>query len=406
MKTLSIATLTFHVCTLLLVAAVALAGCAAVKRPPQTPEKLLQLRDAMDQRLVTDGREMFQRLLARVKARYDEYSAGRATAPPVIDILIISGGGDWGAFGAGFLKGWGRVPPGPMAKPAFDAVTGVSTGALIAPFAFLGDEQSIETIVGLYRNPKKDWVKQRWPLYFLPNNISFAEVPGLEREMREIVTLAMVRQIVEAGRDGRILAVNTTNVDDGSQRVWNLVAEARRAVETNDVDRIHRIMLASAGIPGAFPFRVINDELYVDGGVTGNIIYGGRVKEEDSLPALWAATYPSLPIPKIRYWVIFNNQLRPLPQVTAPTWPAVVTRSLEMGTRSATLTSMRHLHAQAEISRLKRGAEVEVRLVTVPNDWVAPQPGVFIKETMNNLADLGEKMGADPLSWRSEPPPP
>ena len=406
MKTRSNATLTCHVCIVLLVAAVALAGCAAGKRPPQTPEKLLQLRDAMDGHLVADGREIFQRLLARVKAQYDEYSAGRSTAPPVVDILIISGGGDWGAFGAGFLKGWGRVPPGTMAKPAFDAVTGVSTGALIAPFAFLGDEQSIDTIVGLYRNPKKDWVKQRWPLYFLPNNISFAEVPGLEREMREIVTLAMVRQIVEAGRDGRILAVNTTNVDDGSQRVWNLVAEARRAVETNDVDRIHRIMLASAGIPGAFPFRLIDDELYVDGGVTGNIIYGGRVKEEDSLPALWAATYPSLPIPKIRYWVIFNNQLRPLPQVTEPTWPAVVTRSLEMGTRSATLTSMRHLYAQAEISRLKRGAEVEVRIVTVPNDWVAPQPGVFIKETMNNLADLGEKMGADPLNWRSEPPPP
>ena len=100
---------------------------------------------------------------------------------------------------------------------------------------------------------------------------------------------------------------------------------------------------------------MINDELYVDGGVTGNIIYGGRVKEDDSLPALWAATYPSLPIPKIRYWVLFNNQLRPPPQVTAPTWPAVVTRSLEMGTRAATLTSIRHLHAQAEISRLKRG---------------------------------------------------
>jgi hypothetical protein len=405
MKTPWIATRTFHGCTGLLVAALALAGCAGT-RPPQTQEQLLQQRAAVDQRLVADGRAMFQQLLARVKGEYDAYSAGRAPAPPQIDILIISGGGDWGAFGAGFLKGWGRVPPGPMAKPAFDAVTGVSTGALIAPFAFLGDEPSIDTIEGLYRNPKKDWVKQRWPLYFLPNNMSFAEVPGLEREMREIVTLAMVRRIAEAGRDGRILAVNTTNVDDASQRVWNLVAEARRAVETDEVDRIHRIMLASAGIPGAFPFRVINDELYVDGGVTGNIIYGGRVKEDDSLPALWAATYPDLPIPTIRYWVLFNNQLRPPPQVTAPTWPAVVTRSLEMGTRAATLTSIRHLHAQAEISRLKRGATVEVRFVAVPNDWVPPQPGVFIKETMNNMADLGEKMGADPLSWSSEPPPP
>jgi hypothetical protein len=405
MKTPWMATRTLHGCTGLLVAALALAGCAGT-RPPQTQEQLLQRREAVNQRLVADGRAMFQQLLVRVKGEYDAYNAGRAPAPPQIDILIISGGGDWGAFGAGFLKGWGRVPPGPMAKPAFDAVTGVSTGALIAPFAFLGDEQSIDTIEGLHRNPKKDWVKQRWPLYFLPSNMSFAEVPGLEREMREIVTLALVRRIAEAGRDGRILAVNTTNVDDGSQRVWNLVVEAQRAVETDDVDRIHRIMLASAGIPGAFPFRVINDELYVDGGVTGNIIYGGRVKEEDSLPALWAAMYPSLPIPTLRYWVLFNNQLYPSPQVTAPTWPAVVTRSLEMGTRAATLTSMRHLHAQAEISRLKRGATVEVRFVAVPNDWVPPQPGVFIKETMNNMADLGEKMGADPSSWSSEPPPP
>ena len=77
MKTRSNATLTCHVCTVLLVAAVALAGCAAGTRPPQTPEQLLQLRDAMDRHLVADGREMFQRLLARVKAQYDEYSAGR-----------------------------------------------------------------------------------------------------------------------------------------------------------------------------------------------------------------------------------------------------------------------------------------------------------------------------------------
>ena len=61
----------------MLLVAVALAGCAAGTRPPQTQEQLLQLRDAMDQRLVTDGREMFQQLLARVKAEYDAYSAGR-----------------------------------------------------------------------------------------------------------------------------------------------------------------------------------------------------------------------------------------------------------------------------------------------------------------------------------------
>jgi hypothetical protein len=119
-------------------------------------------------------------------------------------------------------------------------------------------------------------------LYFLPNHISFAEVPGLEREMRNYITLAMLRRIAQAGADGRLLAVNTTDLDTGTSRVFDLVVEAQRAVASGQVDRVHNIMLASAGIPGAFPFRIIDDELYVDGGVTGNIIYGGRIGEEDA----------------------------------------------------------------------------------------------------------------------------
>jgi hypothetical protein len=81
-----------------------------------------------------------------------------------------------------------------------------------------------------------------------------------------------------------------------------------------------------------------------------------------------------------------------------------VARSIELATRAATITSMRHLFAQAEISRLKRGGEFEVRVVAVPDDFVAPKGGTFVKETMNALADLGERMGADPTSWRTEPP--
>src|SRR5262245_55560189 len=189
----------------------------------------------------------------------------------------------------------------------------------------------------------------------------------------------------------------------GTPRVFDLVAEAQRAADSGELDRIHNIMLASAGIPGAFPFRIIDGELYVDGGVTGNIIYGGRIAEEDSLPALWQKAYPNLPIPKFRFWVIFNNQFRPLPVVVAPNWLAVIQRSLETSTRAATATAVRHLFAMAEISKLKRNADVEVRVVSIPPDWSPPVPGVFKKETMNSLADLGEKMGADPASWSDKP---
>ena len=379
----------------------ALAGyCPFPKRDPIAEQDLLKLRREGAERNTTARRRVLVRLLERIKAEYDRYTAGAQKEPPVLDVLIVSGGGDWGAFGAGFLKGWHKVPAQhPLAKPEFDVVTGVSTGTLIAPFAFLGDEPAIDQIVTLYRNPGADWVKQRGMLYFLPDNISFAEVPGLEREMRQHVTMDMVRRIANAGADGRMLVVNATNLDDAAPRVFDLVEEAQRAVASGELERIHNIMLASAGIPGAFPFRIIDQELYVDGGVTGNILYGGRAEEENALPALWQRTYPDVPIPKIRFWIIFNNQFRPVPHVTPPKWIAVVQRSLETATRASTASAVKHLVALAEIARLKRNADVEIRIVSIPGDWFPPAPGVFVKETMNNLADLGERMGADPASW-------
>jgi hypothetical protein len=102
---------------------------------------------------------------------------------------------------------------------------------------------------------------------------------------------------------------------------------------------------------------------------------------------------------KIRFWIIFNNQFRPVPHVTPPKWIAGVQRSLETATRASTAIAVKHLAALAEIARLKRNADVEIRIVSTPGDWFPPAPGVFVKETMNNLADLGERMGADPASW-------
>ena len=370
------------------------------RREPIAQPDLLELRSAEAERNTSAHRRVLLRLLERIKIEHDQYTAGALKEPPALDGLIVSGGGDWGAFGAGFLKGWHKVPAQHLlAKPEFDIVTGVSTGTLIAPFAFLGDEPAIDQIVNLYRNPAADTVKQRGRLYFLPDNISLSEVPGLEGELRRQITMDMVRRIAKAGADGRMLVVNTTNLDDAGPRVFDLVEEAQRAADSGELERIHEIMLASAGIPGAFPFRIIDQELYVDGGVTGNILYGGRAEEEDALPALWQRTYPDVPMPKIRFWIIFNNQFRPVPLVTAPRWIDVVQRSLETATRAATATAVKHLVALAEIARLKRNADVEIRLVSIPGDWSPPVPGVFVKETMNNLADLGERMGTDPASW-------
>lgn len=59
----------------------------------------------------------------------------------------------------------------------------------------------------------------------------------------------------------------------------------------------------------------------------------------------------------------------------------------------------------ADVARLKYDADIEVRIASIPSSWVRPAPGRFNAESMNNLADLGEQMGADPTSWSLNPPP-
>jgi predicted acylesterase/phospholipase RssA len=345
-----------------------------------------------------------ERLLKRAESKLAaSKKAGPGAAPPTLDVLVVSGGGDWGAFGAGVLKGWGRVK-GELARPQFDVVTGVSTGALIAPFAYLGDESSIERIVQLYRKPQEDVAVSRGWFFFLPNNPSFYVLPGLERELRAALDRRMIERIAATADSNRELVVNTTNIDFGDMHAWDMVAEANAALATDNEDRVHRILLASAGIPAVFPARGIGDYLYVDGAITGNILYGGRAPEEDSIAALWRAKYPGVPMPRLRYWVIFNNQFRFPPQVTQERWPDIMGRATIMATQTSTMNSIRHLFAMAEIAKLKRNVEIEVRVMAVPDEWVPPKPGTFVVEVMNELADLGEKMGADPASWRTDPP--
>ena len=173
-----------------------------------------------------------------------------------------------------------------MATPEFDAVTGVSTGALIAPFAFLGDDASISTIVGFYRNPEPDLVKRRSLVSLLRGPSSYAEVPGLERTVRNALDMDTLKRIADAGTQGRMLWVNLTNVDTQEMQVWNVVEEARRAVQTGSVDRVEQILLGSAAIPGVFPPREIDGALYVDGAVTGNILIGGAQARVDSETAV------------------------------------------------------------------------------------------------------------------------
>jgi hypothetical protein len=385
-------------CTLAGLCAAAIFGCATPpERPQRGIEDLMAHRRGEDAARGNELRALTDRFLARIA------SEAQGNRQPTIDILVISGGGDWGAFGAGVLKGWGRVK-GDMARPQFDIVTGVSTGALIAPFAFLGDENSIERIVQLYRNPVQDIAASRGTLFFWPSNPSLYVLPGLERELRSVLDRPMIERIAAEKSSGRALLVNTTNIDLGQMRAWDLVAESRSALARNDEGHLHRILLASAGIPAIFPARGIGDYLYVDGAITGNILYGGQTRDDQSLLSRWKAAHPRSPQPRVRYWVIFNNQLRFPPQVTPDRWPDIMGRATIMSTQTSTVNSIRHLYALAEIERLKNKADVQVRLISVPEDWVPSKRGTFVMYLMNDLADVGERLGTDPKSWRTEAP--
>jgi len=388
---------------LLTVLAVALfTGCASEpERAPRTLEDLFAARNADDLSRANSARHLTEQLVERAERKAKAAKPGGPR--PAIDMLVISGGGDWGAFGAGVLKGWSQVK-GELARPQFDIVTGVSTGAMIAPFAFLGDDDAVERIVRLYRNPKPDWTASRGLVFFWPSNPSFFALPGLEREMRESLDRPMLERIAAEGANGRALVVNTTNIDLGDSHPWDIIAEARAELAGGNPGRVQSILLASAGIPAVFPAREIGTFLYVDGAITGNILYGGRIEEQDSLAVLWRKRNPSTPLPKLRYWVIFNNQFRFPPQVTAQKWPDIMSRATIMATQTGTVSAMRHLFARAELMKLKQKVDIEVRVMAVPDSFVPSVPGTFQNEVMNALADLGEKMGADPASWRDTPP--
>ncbi|MEY3143990.1 MAG: hypothetical protein RLY21_2483 [Planctomycetota bacterium] len=377
------------------------AGCAR-HRPIESEAQLLERRDHLAARNNEVISELSLKLLDRIRSEYELKKQQGSNEPPTCDILVISGGGDFGAFGAGFLKGWGSVREGGLPRPQFEIVSGVSTGALIAPFAYLGENKDIDDVVHLYTNPRPDWVRERGILFFLPANESFAEVPGLERELENAIDGARIARIAEQGRLGRMLVVNTTDLDDGSPRAFEISRVAIRAEETGDPTRLHKLLLASSGIPGAFPPREIDGGLYVDGGVTGNILYGGRLRRDQSVGALWARNAPDLPKVRIRYWVILNNWLMTPPKTTQPNWVDVIARSVDLAVRSSTVTGLRHLLTIAELENLRGDFGVEVRIVAIPSAWRPPVEGVFKEETMRDLARVGEELGRDPNAWIRE----
>ena len=93
----------------------------------------------------------------------------------------------------------------------------------------------------------------------------------------------MLRRLVEAGSESRVLGVNTSNIDFGVIHAWDLVAEARSARSQRAIGTVFPLILLASSAVRAFPPREIDGSLFVDGAVTGNILYGGDIQAEEAL---------------------------------------------------------------------------------------------------------------------------
>lgn len=346
---------------------------------------------------------------AQAASRVDGHGTGAGAhgVEPTFDVLILSGGGDYGAFGAGVLKGWGNVTDPAFRRPQFDVVTGVSTGALIAPFAFVGTEEAYDLAYYAYREPKPQWFRLRRLGAILLARKSFYDNSGLRHEIRTCMDDRMMQAIAKEREANRVLLIGTTNLDLGMLTMWDATRLAHEAVAgRRDDSTFHNVILASTAIPAVFPPVKIDGDLYVDGGVTRNIAYATDQEFADSAVNIWKKEYPVRQPPKWRVWVIINKQLGTAPEHLLPSWPAVMSRSLDLSIRASTINSLKSLALATQYLHLRDGVDVELRVMAIPDDWKPPVKGPFKKETMNSLAELGYQLGADPGSWRTTIPNP
>jgi hypothetical protein len=379
-------------------------GCA-VNRHVLTKEELACRRVEYLHQTEMEQERSIQKIVRRMKRKCDE--AATTGEKPVFDILIISGGGDKGSFAAGFMAGWSAVS-GPMARPRFDIVTGVSTGALIAPFAFTDDALADARILKIYQEPNKDWSQPRDWFFFLPGRESFVDAAGLKRDIGREVNRNLILAMARGAAEDRLLAIGTTNLDLGVSRTWDLTEEAHRALtegagSAHSAQRVHDILRASAAIPAVFPPVVIDDALYVDGGTTSNILIIDDLRSANTPRGIFRRQYPDLPLPLLRYWIVVNNRLTPEPKIIQPTWVSITEASVDTIIRSSEVATLRQFAEPVEYVRnTEPETRIELRYVAIPNTWTPLKPGIFQQENMQALSNIGLGMGLDPESWRTD----
>jgi predicted acylesterase/phospholipase RssA len=299
--------------------------------------------------------------------------------------LALSGGGADGAFGAGVMIGWTASGT----RPEFAMVSGVSIGALIAPYAFLGpnyDDQLREnfaniTAADVFEDRKTDEsMLDSWPL---------------KRLIAKRITPELLAAIAAEHRKGRRLLVATTNIDAGRPVIWNMGAIAAKG-DDSSLKLFRDILLASSSIPGFFQPVAIDaeahgkaiQELHLDGTVTAPFY----VAPESTFANAVA------PLPTKQIFVIVNSKLSSEFFMTERKTVSILSRTIGVALVTGLKVELSLLHATAQ----RNG--VTISAASVPEDFSQPNRGLFDHQYMQALFEVGNEKAKKGSAFSPSPP--
>ena len=192
-----------------------------------------------------------------------------AAQPITVRILTMSAGGQWGAYGAGLMTGWSQNPARP--RPAFDVVTGVSAGSILAVPVFAGPQ--FDPALEFFRGISAEDVSRRRNVFALLRAPSLNDNSALEAFLDEAITPQMIDAIARRHEEGDQILVSATSLENTAGEIFDIGATARMADREKAADCITEAILASSAIPGLFPPRHINGSLYADGGLRDQVFF-------------------------------------------------------------------------------------------------------------------------------------
>ena len=322
-------------------------------------------------------------------------NAGKPTDPlPPAHALAISGGGDDGAFAAGILCGWTAHGD----RPEFKVVTGISVGALIAPFAFLGPHyddvlRTVATSTG-----SADVLSKRSTLTGLMSD-GMASSEPLSELVARYVTQDILAAIEREFARGRVLQIGTTDLDAGRQVTWNMGAIASSHAP-NALELFRKVMIASMSIPGAVPPVLIDvdvegkrfQEMHVDGGVISQVFL---------YPSSFLAELERAGLPlqrEVHSYVIRNGRLQ-------PDWNNTERHTLAIGTRSIrVLVQTQGINDVHRLYQIARHDNVDFNLAYIGPDFEQPHPEEFDTAYMRALYDYAYGLSSNGSAWHKAPP--